>query len=75
MVLGTASYMSPEQTRGRTLDRRSDVWSFGCLVYEMLSGKKAFTGETVSDVLVAILDREPDWEALRRHALRPSSSS
>ncbi|HSB36829.1 MAG TPA: serine/threonine-protein kinase, partial [Thermoanaerobaculia bacterium] len=64
MVLGTASYMSPEQTRGRPLDRRSDVWAFGCLVYEMLSGKKAFTGETVSDVLVAILDREPDWDAL-----------
>ena len=64
MVLGTASYMSPEQTRGRTLDRRSDVWSFGCLLYEMLVGKKAFTGDSVSDVLVAILDREPDWDAL-----------
>jgi eukaryotic-like serine/threonine-protein kinase len=64
MVLGTASYMSPEQTRGRTLDRRSDVWAFGCLLYEMLTGKKAFTGDTVSDVLVAILDREPDWDAL-----------
>ena len=71
MVLGTVSYMSPEQTRGRALDRRSDVWSFGCLVYEMLSGKKAFTGETVSDVLVAILDREPDWEALPPDTPRP----
>jgi len=73
MVLGTASYMSPEQTRGRTLDRRSDVWAFGCLLYEMLTGKKAFTGETVSDVLVAILDREPDWDALPPDTPRPVS--
>ena len=64
LVLGTANYMSPEQARGRTLDRRSDVWGFGCLVYEMLAGRKAFGGETASDVLVAILDREPDWSAL-----------
>ena len=70
MVLGTASYMSPEQTRGRPLDRRSDVWAFGCLLYEMLTGKKAFTGDTVSDVLVAILDREPDWDALPPDAPR-----
>jgi tetratricopeptide (TPR) repeat protein len=71
MVLGTASYMSPEQTRGRTLDRRSDVWAFGCLLYETLTGKKAFSGESVSDVLVAILDREPDWDLLPPDAPRP----
>ncbi len=64
IILGTASYMSPEQARGRALDVRSDVWSFGCLLYEMLAGRKAFDGETLSDILVAILDHDPNWEAL-----------
>ncbi len=64
LILGTASYMSPEQARGRTLDARSDLWSLGCLLYEMLAGRKAFEGETLSDILVAILDHDPDWEAL-----------
>jgi tetratricopeptide (TPR) repeat protein len=64
VVLGTASYMSPEQARSRALDARSDLWAFGCVVYEMLAGKKAFDGESVSDIFVAILDREPDWAAL-----------
>ena len=64
VILGTAPYMSPEQARGAELDARSDVWAFGCLVFEMLTGKKAFHGPTASDVLVAILDREPDWNAL-----------
>ena len=64
VILGTAPYMSPEQARGAELDARSDVWAFGCLVFEMLTGKKAFDGPTASDVLVAILDREPDWNAL-----------
>ena len=64
VVLGTASYMSPEQARSRALDARSDLWSFGCVLYEMLTGKKAFDGESLSDILVAILDREPDWSAL-----------
>jgi serine/threonine-protein kinase len=64
LILGTVSYMSPEQARGRVLDARSDLWSFGCLLYEMLAGRKAFGGDTLSDILVAILDRDPDWEAL-----------
>jgi serine/threonine-protein kinase len=64
LILGTASYMSPEQARGLPLDARSDLWSFGCLFYEMLTGRKAFDGETLSDILVAILDRDPNWDAL-----------
>ena len=64
LILGTVSYMSPEQARGRLLDARSDLWSFGCLLYEMLAGRKAFDGETLSDILVAILDRDPNWDAL-----------
>ena len=64
IILGTAAYMSPEQARGRPVDRRSDVWAFGVLVYEMLTGRRLFEGETVSDVLAAVLTREPDWPAL-----------
>ncbi len=64
MVLGTVSYMSPEQARGKQLDKQTDIWSFGCVLFETLSGQKAFDGETVSDVLVAILDREPIWKNL-----------
>ena len=64
MILGTAAYMAPEQARGKTVDRRVDIWAFGCLLYEMLSGRRPFTGETVTDVLSAIVTREPDWDAL-----------
>jgi Tol biopolymer transport system component len=64
MLLGTAAYMSPEQARGRTVDRRTDVWAFGCVLYEMLAGRSAFGGETVAETLAAVLRGEPDWSAL-----------
>src|SRR5262245_54344665 len=64
VILGTASYMSPEQARGKPVDRRTDIWSFGCVLYETLAGRRAFEGETVSDVMVSVLSREPDWSAL-----------
>ena len=64
VLLGTAPYMSPEQARGQVVDKRTDIWAFGCVLYEMLAGQGAFQGATVSDVLVSILDREPDLSAL-----------
>ncbi|HJZ75403.1 MAG TPA: protein kinase [Vicinamibacterales bacterium] len=68
LILGTAAYMSPEQARGKPADRRSDVWSFGCVLYEMLTGRQVFDpGETVSDAVAAILTREPEWSALPSH--------
>jgi len=63
-VIGTPAYMSPEQTRGQTVDHRSDIWAFGCILYEMLTGNVPFPGQTVSDTLACILNREPDWQAL-----------
>jgi eukaryotic-like serine/threonine-protein kinase len=64
MILGTAAYMSPEQAKGRPADKRSDVWAFGCVLYEMLAGARAFEGEDVTDTLATILKSEPSWEAL-----------
>ena len=64
VILGTAAYMSPEQARGQTADRRADVWSFGVLLYEMLSGARPFEGNTISDTLAAVLRAEPDWEQI-----------
>jgi hypothetical protein len=64
VVLGTRAYMSPEQARGKPVDKRTDIWSFGCLLFEMLSSHKAFEGETGTDTLAAILEHEPRWEGL-----------
>ena len=64
VLLGTAAYMSPEQARGKPVDKRSDIWAFGVVLYEMLTGKRAFAGDDVSDVLASVLAREPDWTRL-----------
>ena len=77
VIMGTAAYMSPEQARGKPVDKRADNWAFGCVLYEMLAGKKLFAGETVSDILAGVLKSDPDWESLPattppaiRHLLR-----
>jgi len=64
MILGTAAYMSPEQAKGKSVDRRSDIWSFGCVLFEMLSGKLTFGGETITDTLAAVVRGDPDWNSL-----------
>jgi serine/threonine protein kinase len=64
LILGTAAYMSPEQAKGRPVDKRTDVWAFGCVVYEMLTARRAFHGEDVTDTIAAIVRGEPDWNAL-----------
>ena len=68
LVMGTASYMSPEQARGGAVDTRTDIWALGCVLYEMLAGRRAFDGPTFSDVIAKVLEREPDWTALPRDA-------
>ena len=64
VIMGTAAYMSPEQARGKTVDRRADIWSFGAVLFEMLTGRQAFAGEDVSLTLSAVLQREPEWDTL-----------
>jgi serine/threonine protein kinase/Tol biopolymer transport system component len=64
VILGTAAYMAPEQARGKTVDRRADLWAFGVVLYEMLTGERLFPGETMTDVLASVVTREPDWEKL-----------
>jgi len=69
-ILGTAAYMSPEQARGTTVDKRADIWAFGVVLYEMVTGRRLFTGETISDTLVAVLKEEPNWERVPARAQR-----
>jgi len=64
VILGTAAYMSPEQARGKPVDKRTDIWAFGCVLYEILTGRQVFAGETASDAIARILEREPDWQAI-----------
>jgi Tol biopolymer transport system component len=64
MILGTAAYMSPEQACGKPVDKRADIWAFGCVLYEMLTGQRAFDGQGVSETLARVIEREPDWDAL-----------
>ena len=63
MILGTAAYMAPEQARGRNVDKRADIWAFGVILYEMLTGEQMFEGETVTDVLASVVRQDPDLEA------------
>jgi Tol biopolymer transport system component len=64
VVLGTAAYMSPEQARGKSVDKRADIWAFGCVLYEMLTGRQAFAGDTLTDIIAAVVKNEPDWTTL-----------
>src|SRR5438105_3744742 len=68
MIMGTAAYMSPAQARGETVGQCTDIWAFGAVLSEMLTGKPLFRGKTVSDILVEVLEREPDLSALPAHA-------
>jgi serine/threonine protein kinase len=70
VILGTAAYMSPEQARGKAVDKRADIWSFGVVLYEMFTGRMLFHGETVSDTLAAVLTREPEWDRVPAKARR-----
>jgi serine/threonine-protein kinase len=70
IILGTAPYMAPEQARGRAVDQRADIWAFGCMLFEMLTGRRAFQGEDITDTIVAVVSKEPDWNALPASASR-----
>ena len=70
MILGTAGYMSPEQARGKVVDKRADIWAFGVVLYEMFTARRLFEGETVSDTLVAVISRDPDYTKIPAKAQR-----
>ena len=69
VIIGTAAYMSPEQASGNTADRRADIWSFGAVLYELLAGRQAFAGDSISDTLASVLKVEPDWTRARALAM------
>ena len=64
VILGTAAYMSPEQARGKAVDKHADIWAFGAVLFEMLTGRRAFAGEDITDTIVSVVSKEPDWGAL-----------
>ena len=64
LIVGTPAYMSPEQSRGQQMDKRTDIWAFGCVLYELLTGTAAFASKTMSDTIAAVLNKEPDWNLL-----------
>lgn len=74
VILGTAAYMSPEQAKGKAVDKRADIWAFGCILYECLAGKRAFGGETVTETIAAILKSEPDWGSIPPETLAATHS-
>ena len=74
-ILGTAAYMSPEQARGRAVDKRTDIWAFGCVLYEMLTGRRAFEGEDITDTIAAVVRGEPNWGAIPPRRRRASWTS
>ena len=75
MILGTAAYMAPEQARGKPVDKRADIWAFGVVLYEMLTGKRLFDGEDVSEILAAVIKGEPDGDAVPRSAAAAASGA
>ena len=64
MIIGTAAYMAPEQAKGRTVDRRADIWAFGVILFEMLTGRRAFEGDGISEILASVLKSEPEWTSV-----------
>ena len=75
VILGTAAYMAPEQARGKPVDKRSDIWAFGCVLFEILAGTRAFEGEDATDTIAAVVRLEPKWEALPRGRAEPHPSA
>src|SRR5688500_17855047 len=70
VILGTAAYMSPEQAKGKVVDKRSDIWAFGCVLFEMLTGNQAFIGDSLTETLAAVVRADPDWNSLPKEAPR-----
>jgi len=75
VILGTAAYMAPEQAKGKRVDKRADIWAFGCVLYEMLTGRRAFEGDEISETLAEVIKGEPKWDALPPDTRPPCGGS